>query len=98
MDETNTSFGDWSDEEKWQFLTRHEKLGEVLVRQNKLTLDQLEQLIEEQRESGKHMGQLVVSKGFLSVDDILFALNQQHISDKVSLESIIELQTKQKDD
>jgi hypothetical protein len=98
MDESKTSFEKWTDEEKWQFLTRHEKLGEVLVRQNKLTLDQLETLIEEQRESGKHMGQLVVSKGLLSVDDILFALNQQHISDKVSLESIIELQTRQKEE
>lgn len=97
MSDEQKSFEDWSDEEKWQFLTRHEKLGEVLVRQNRLTLDQLEKLLDEQRESGKHIGQLIVSRGILSLDDILAALKQQHISDKVSLESIIELQAKQKD-
>lgn len=96
MDESK-SVDDWTDEEKWQFLTRHEKLGEVLVRQNRLTLDQLEHLLQEQEGSGKHIGQLIVAKGILTVDDILSALNQQHISDKVSLESIIELQTKQKE-
>lgn len=98
MDEESKSFDSWTDEEKWQFLARHEKLGEVLVRQNRLTLEQLEILLEEQRSSGKHMGQLIVSRGLLTVDDILAALKQQHISDKVSLESIIELQTKHNKD
>lgn len=95
MPDEATSYEAWSDEEKWQFLTRHEKIGEILVRQNRLTLEQLEQLIDEQnRHAGMHMGQLIVSRGFLTLDDILQALNQQHIADKVSLESIIELQSK----
>jgi hypothetical protein len=94
MASESQNYNQWSDEEKWQFLTRHEKLGEILVRQNRLTLDQLEQLLEEQRGAEMHMGQLIVSRGLLTLDDILAALNQQHIADKVSLESIIELQSK----
>ncbi len=87
----------WSDEEKWQFLTRHEKLGEVLVKYTRLTLDQLEELLAEQRASGMHIGQLIVAKGLLTFDEILRALEMQHRNDKVSLESIIELQNKAKD-
>jgi hypothetical protein len=102
MTPSSEDFEGWTDEEKWQFLTRHEKLGEVLVRQNQLTIEQLEELLAEQleellaeqRDSGKHIGQLIVSKGLLSIDAILRALNQQHLNDKVSLEAIIELQTK----
>jgi hypothetical protein len=94
MTEEDRNFDKWTDEEKWQYLTRHEKLGEVLVRQNQLTLEQLEQLLSEQQKTGQHIGQLIVSRGVLTLDDILYALNQQHISDKVSLESIIELQSK----
>jgi len=87
----------WSDEEKWQFLTRHEKLGEILVKYSRLTLEQLEELLKEQSESGKHIGQLIVAKGLLTMDEILHALNLQHLNDKVSLESIIELQNKAKE-
>lgn len=94
MSAENPNFNKWTDEEKWYFLTRHEKLGEVLVRQQLITLDQLEHLLQEQDSTGMHIGQLIVSRGIASLDDILYALNQQHISDKVSLESIIELQSK----
>jgi hypothetical protein len=95
MSEESKTFDNWTDEEKWQFLTRHEKLGEVLVRQRLLTLEQLEQLLQEQgSSSGMHIGQLIVARGIATLDAILAALNQQHISDKVSLESIIELQSK----
>jgi hypothetical protein len=91
MPEQDEPYEKWTDEEKWYFLTRHEKLGEVLVRQRLVTLEQLEQLLQEQTAGGMHIGQLIVARGIASLDDILFALNQQHISDKVSLESIIEL-------
>lgn len=94
MSDEHKNFDEWTDEEKWVFLTRHEKLGEILVRQRLMTLEQLEQLLKEQESTGLHIGQLVVARGIASLDDILSALNQQHISDKVSLESIIELQSK----
>ncbi len=96
MDEPNANFDTWTDEAKWKFLTRHEKLGEVLVKQGRLTLEQLEKLLEEQRTSDLHIGQLIVARGLLTIDDILAALHLQHLNDKVSLEAIIELQTKQK--
>lgn len=94
MPDESHNYNQWSDEEKWQFLTRHEKLGEILVRQNRLTLEQLEHLLNDPRSGEMHMGQLIVNRGILTLDDILAALNQQHIADKVSLESIIELQSK----
>ena len=89
---------DGSDEEKWQFLTRHERLGEVLVTHTRLTLPQLEELLKEQAQTGKHIGQLIIAHGMLTLDEILQALKVQYLNDKVSLESIIELQNKAKDE
>lgn len=97
MEEQDPNLHALSDEEKWQYLTRHEKLGEVLVKYSRLTLEQLEKVLDEQKASGKHLGQLIVSHGLLTMDEILSALDLQHRNDKVSLESIIELQNKTKD-
>lgn len=94
--EEANKFEHWTDEEKWQFLTRHERLGEILVKHSRLTLDQLSALLDEQKTAQKHIGELIVAKGLLTVDEILAALERQRLNDKVSHESIIELQSKHK--
>jgi hypothetical protein len=90
-------FETWSDEQKWQFLSRHEKLGEVLVKNGQLTVEQLEQLLGEQKQqSGIHIGQLIIDRGLLSIDEILAALEQQFLNNKISLQSIADLKNKNK--
>jgi len=85
-----------SDEEKWQALTRHEKLGEVLLKLGKLNLQQLQDLIDEHADSDKHLGELIVAKGLMSKEEILQALEWQHQADKVSNDAVKELKDKQK--
>ena len=99
MDQDNdqSKFESWTDAEKWQYLTRHERIGEVLVKHSRLTIEQLEELLAEQAKTGQHIGQLIIAKGLLTIDEILTALERQHLNDKVSLESIAELQRKTKD-
>jgi hypothetical protein len=86
-----------SDEEKWQALTRHEKLGEVLLKLGKLNLTQLQALIDEHADSDQHLGELIVSKGLMSKQEILQALELQHQADKVSNDAVMELKDKHKE-
>jgi hypothetical protein len=85
-----------TDEEKWEVLTRPEKLGELLLKHGKLTLAQLEELIKEQENSGMPFGELVLSKGIMTRSDLLTALDWQHKSDQVIIDSLTELINKQK--
>jgi ribosomal 50S subunit-associated protein YjgA (DUF615 family) len=89
-----SSFETWTDAEKWQYLTRHERLGEVLVKHSRLSIEQLESVLDEQKRTGQHIGQLIIARGLLTIDEILQALERQHLNDKVSLQSIQELQNK----
>ena len=83
-----------SDREKWDLLTRQERLGEILLKRNKITLQQLEQLIAEQDKTNKPLGELILEKGWMSQSDILAALDWQHQTDQVIIESLKELKFK----
>jgi hypothetical protein len=96
MDEIDKSHSPISDEEKWELLTRPEKLGELLLKHGKITLSQLEELIKEQESSGMPFGELVLSKGIMSRQDLLTALDWQHKSDQVIIDSLTELINKHK--
>jgi hypothetical protein len=85
-----------SDEEKWDILTRPEKLGEILLKQGKLTLGQLEELIIQQDKSGMPLGELILSKGIMSRPDVLAALDWQHRTDQVIIDSLTEMINQQK--
>jgi hypothetical protein len=85
-----------TDEEKWQLLTSHEKLGEVLLKRQMLTLAQIGELVHLQEKTGKAFGELIVSQGFLTRAQVLQALEWQHQSDKVEMQSIMDLQEKRK--
>ncbi len=80
-----------SDEEKWDILTRPEKLGEILLKQGKLTLAQLEDIIKQQENSGVPLGELILTKGIMSRTDLLTALDWQHKTDQVIIDSLTEL-------
>ncbi len=85
-----------TDEEKWDVLTRPEKLGEILLKQGKLTLTQLEDLISGQEKSGMPLGELILSKGIMSRADLLTALDWQHRTDQVIIDSLTEMINQQK--
>jgi hypothetical protein len=87
-----------TDEDKWELLTRPEKLGEILLKHGKISLAQLEELIKEQEASGMPFGELVVSKGIMSRQDLFVALDWQHKSDQVIIDSLTELINKHKKD
>lgn len=52
-----------SEDQKWEVLTRSEKLGEVLLKRGRITLQQLEELIAEQEKSEVPMGELILARG-----------------------------------
>jgi hypothetical protein len=85
-----------TDEEKWDVITRPEKLGEILLKQGKLTLVQLEELIVQQEKSGMPLGELILSKGIMSRADLLTALDWQHRTDQVIIDSLTEMINQQK--
>ena len=85
-----------SDEDKWDILTSPEKLGEILLKQGKLTLIQLEDLISQQEKSGMPLGELILSKGVMSRADVLAALDWQHRTDQVIIDSLTEMINQQK--
>lgn len=98
MDDKEKHHAPISDEDKWELLTRPEKLGELLLKHGMITLAQLEELIKEQESSGMPFGELVLSKGIMSRQDLLTALDWQHKSDQVIIDSLTELINKHKRD
>ncbi len=86
-----------TDEEKWEILTRPEKLGEILIKQGKITLAQLEELIKQQENSGMPLGELILTKGIMSRGDLLTALDWQHKTDQVIIDSLTEMIQTQKE-
>ncbi len=96
MDDPDKHHTPISDEDKWELLTRPEKLGELLLKHGMISLGQLEELIKEQESSGMPFGELVLSKGIMSRQDLLTALDWQHKSDQVIIDSLTELINKHK--
>ncbi|RYX99712.1 hypothetical protein EON78_02860 [bacterium] len=80
------------DSDKWEKLTRVDKLGELLVRLNVLKLSQLTDLMEEQRKDDSlRIGEIAVKKGLITKDDLLKYLEIQLNEGKVVDESLKEL-------
>lgn len=95
MDPSDPQFQSLDDEQKWDILTRPEKLGEILLKHGKINLKQLEDLINEREKSGIPFGELILSKGIMTREDLMEALDLQHRSDQVIIESLTEMVSKQ---
>lgn len=87
----------WSDEDKWKYLVRHERIGELLVRQGKITIGQLEMVLKEQESCGKHLGEIIVAHNILTLDEIVKALEKQKLNNQTSELSIKQLKHKDKE-
>jgi type IV pilus assembly protein PilB len=54
------------------------KLGEILVKENLITAEQLRQALEHQRANGGRLGNSLVKLGFLSDDEVTAVLSRQY--------------------
>jgi type IV pilus assembly protein PilB len=54
------------------------KLGEVLLRENLVTADQLKQALEHQKANGERLGNALVKLGFMSDDEVTAVLSRQY--------------------
>lgn len=80
-----------SEDQKWEVLTRSEKLGEVLLKRGRITLNQLEELIAEQEKSEVPMGELILARGWMTRQELLEALDLQHKTDQAIIDSLTEM-------
>lgn len=89
----------WTDEQKWSYLLRHERLGELLVRQGKLTVGQLEAALREQIKSRntKQIGEIVVEWKLLTLDEMVEALDKQNHMQATSEQAIQQLKNKNRE-
>jgi len=63
------------------------KIGEILLKANLITNDQLHQALQEQKKTGERLGSLLVKKGFVGEDEILSCLSKQFGVPAIDLET-----------
>src|SRR5438876_5833765 len=54
------------------------KLGEILIKENLISADQLKQALDHQRRSGGRLGNSLVKLGFLNDDEVTAVLSRQY--------------------
>jgi type IV pilus assembly protein PilB len=64
------------------------KIGDLLVKYAMITKEQLNSALNEQKTSGKRLGELLVEKGFVSEQDLLYILELQLGIKRIKLEDI----------
>jgi type IV pilus assembly protein PilB len=57
--------------------TRKAPIGEILIAQGKLTREQLDQALEEQKSSSKKLGEILADLKIITPEDVVTALSQQ---------------------
>ena len=62
---------------KTNFVAKRKMLGEILVGQNRITPEQLGEVLRVQKESGKPLGQVMIEKGLLTEEELKYALGEQ---------------------
>ncbi len=68
------------------------KLGEILVKENLVTSDQLKQALEEQKKNGGRLGTTLVKLGYLTDDEVTAVLSRQYGVPSINL-SYFEIDT-----
>lgn len=63
------------------------KIGEILLKANLITSDQLQQALQEQKKTNERLGSLLVKLGFLGEDEILSCLSKQFGVPSIDLEN-----------
>ena len=66
-----------SDFQETQQLSSERSIGEIISEANKLSTDQIEQILGYQKDNGVRFGEAAVALGLANADDVLWALAQQ---------------------
>lgn len=94
VDESLKELGVMTNDEKWERLSQHERLGEVLIKRNIIKLSQLTDAMDELSvHPGKHLGQLLIEKGLLDESELKQALNWQEQKNEALKEIINEVKS-----
>lgn len=96
VDESLKELGMMTNEEKWERLLQHERLGEILVKRKVLRLSQLTEAMEQQakEDPSKHLGQVLIEQGIISETELEQALDWQEKQNEVVSETLKEIKQK----
>lgn len=64
------------------------RLGDMLLEEGRITVKQLEEALEKQRNEGKRLGELLVDEGVVTEDDIIGVLEKQIGIKRIQIESV----------
>jgi hypothetical protein len=81
-------------EDQWKVIFRHFRIGEHMLQRKLITISQLSDLLEEQKQTGEQLGELVVRKGIITREGLLNLLFWQHKADQVILKLLINIENK----
>jgi hypothetical protein len=62
------------------------RLGDIMVKLGMITSDQLKESLEEQRASGRKLGEVLIEKNFVQEEDLVFALADQNKEEAVEID------------
>lgn len=79
-------------EEKWKIIFRHFRIGEHMLQRKLITVTQLADLLEEQKETGEQLGEMVIRKGIITRKDLLDLLHWQHKADQFIMNILINIE------
>lgn len=92
IDSCLEELGLMTNEKKWENLTRYDKLGEILIRQGKLSLNDLICGMEEQNSSPeKLLGDIFLEKEYVTEDELQTAVRTQEKQSETLVEIINEI-------
>lgn len=93
VDESLRELGRMTREEKWERVSQHERLGEILIKHHAIKLSQLVDAIEAQKhEPEKHLGQVLIDQGLITRGELDEALELQHRQNTTLQDTLAEIQ------
>lgn len=94
VDESLKELGVMTNDEKWDRLSQHERLGELLIKRNIIKLSQLTDSMDELiHHPGKHLGQLLVEKGLIDESELKEVLKWQEEKNEALKEIVNEVKS-----
>jgi type IV pilus assembly protein PilB len=64
------------------------RIGDILIDRGSITRDQLQQALAVQRENGLKLGEVLVSEGFISAEDLVDAISERLSVPRISLDNV----------
>ncbi len=94
VDNSLKELGQMTVEEKWDRLSQHERLGEIMVKRNIVKLSQLTEAMDEQMlNPSKHLGDILLERGNITKQDLYDALDWQEKNNNVVNNALKEIKS-----